>query len=237
VKLQIMPEREAETYAINPFDLTKVWPHKDYPLIDIGTLELNRNVDNYFAETEQSAFSPSNLVPGTGASPDKVLQARIFAYPDAQRYRVGANYNDLPVNCPHATRAQNYQRGGNMAGAACPYSGEQLTMSGRAGINYGPNSKGGPSESRLAQDPPLNIDGDASRYDHGAGNDDYEQAGDLYRLMAAEERQRLVDNIAGGLSQCSVEVQDRMFPHFDQCDPEYGHGVREVVGRIIKSSD
>ena len=101
-----MPEKEAETYGINPFDLTKVWPHKDYPLIEIGVLELNRNVDNYFAETEQSAFAPSNLVPGIGASPDKMLQARLFAYQDAHRYRIGANYNDLPVNYPRATGAE-----------------------------------------------------------------------------------------------------------------------------------
>ena len=236
VKLQIMPERDAETYPLNPFDLTKVWPHKDYPLIDIGTLELNRNVDNYFAETEQSAFSPSNLVPGTGASPDKVLQARIFAYPDAQRYRIGANYNDLKVNCPHATRAQNYQRAGNMAGTSCPYSGDQLTNSASAEVNYGPNSKNGPVASLHVQEPPLKIDGNASRYDHGDGNNDYAQAGDLFRLIGEEERQRLVDNIAGSLAQCSSEVQDRMVLHFDKCDPEYGRGVREAILNSVDTS-
>ena len=137
VNLQIMPEKEAETCAINPFDLTKVWPHKDYPLIEIGELELNRNVDNYFAETEQSAFAPSNLVPGIGASPDKMLQARLFAYQDAHRYRIGANYNDLPVNYPRAAGVENYQRGGAMAGTKCPF-GHGHTGSSIADVNYGP---------------------------------------------------------------------------------------------------
>lgn len=116
LKVQIMPEADANTYHINPFDLTKVWPHKDYPLIEVGVLELNRLPQNYFAEVEQVALAPSNLVPGVGASPDKMLQARLFAYADAQRYRIGANYNQLPVNCPHATQANHHQRAGAMAG-------------------------------------------------------------------------------------------------------------------------
>ena len=124
VKVQIMPEKDAETYKVNPFDVTKIWNHSDYPLIEIGVLELNRNVENYFAETEQSAFAPSNMVPGIGASPDKMLQARLFAYQDAHRYRIGANYNQVWVNCPHATNVQNYQRSGAMAGVTQPGSAE-----------------------------------------------------------------------------------------------------------------
>ncbi len=129
VKLQIMTETEAKNYHINPFDLTKIWPHQDFPLIDIGQLELNRNVDNYFAETEQSAFAPSNLVPGIGASPDKMLQARLIAYQDAHRYRIGANGNQLPVNAPRCP-VNHYQRDGVLAGMKCPYGDQDNQGSG-----------------------------------------------------------------------------------------------------------
>ena len=230
VKVQIMPEADAETYKVNPFDVTKVWNHSDYPLIEIGTLELNRNVENYFAETEQSAFAPSNMVPGIGASPDKMLQARLFAYADAQRYRVGVNYNQVHVNCPHATRAQNYQRSGTMAGVVQP--GSDANAIDQAGANYYPNSKGGPVDGALVPEPALHISGDADRYDRNLGNDDYTQAGDLFRLMSEGQQQRLVDNIAGGLSQCSAGVQERMIPHFDQADPKYGDMVRESIAAI-----
>jgi len=231
VKVQIMPEAEAETYKVNPFDVTKVWNHSDYPLIEIGTLELNRNVENYFAETEQSAFAPSNMVPGIGASPDKMLQARLFAYADAQRYRVGANYNQVHVNCPHATRANHYQRSGAMAGVVQPGTVENVID--QAGTNYYPNSKGGPVD-RTAQtdfiaEPALRNNGDVDRYDRNAGNDDYSQAGDLFHLMSTDQKQQLVDNIAGGLSQCSAAVQERMLPHFDQADSQYGSMVRDAI--------
>ncbi len=230
VKVQIMPETDAETCMVNPFDVTKVWNHSDYPLIEIGTLELNRNVENYFAETEQSAFAPSNMVPGIGASPDKMLQARLFAYQDAHRYRIGANYNQVHVNCPHATRAQNYQRSGAMAGVIQP--GSEQNLIDQAGVNYHPNSKGGPVEGVEIPEPPLRISGDADRYDRNAGNDDYTQAGDLFRLMSEDQQQQVADNIAGGLSQCSAEVQERMIPHFDQADPKYGSMVRESIAAI-----
>jgi len=228
VKLQIMPERDAGTCSINPFDLTKVWPHSDYPLIDIGVLELNRNVENYFAETEQAAFSPSNSVPGLGFSPDKMLQARLFAYPDAHRYRVGANYNDLPVNYPRAAAVNNYQRGGAMAGSRCPF-GHGSNAGGGGDVNYGPNTKGGPVQDETLREPPLSIDGDADRYDHSEGNDDYQQAGALFRLMNPAQKEILIGNIAGGLGQCSRPVIDRMLGHFDQCDAEYGRLVREKI--------
>ena len=237
VKVQIMPESDAEIYKVNPFDVTKVWNHSDYPLIEIGTLELNRNVENYFAETEQAAFAPSNMVPGIGASPDKMLQARLFAYSDAQRYRVGANYNQVHVNCPHATRTQNYQRSGAMAGVVQP--GSDANVIDQAGANYYPNSKGGPVDGISIQEPALRISGDADRYDRNAENDDYTQSGDLFRLMSANQKQQLADNIAGGLSQCTAEVQDRMLPHFDQADPKYGNIVREsiaVIAGIRKAS-
>ena len=229
VNIQVMPEKEAETYGINPFDLTKVWPHKDYPLIEIGILELNRNVDNYFAETEQSAFAPSNLVPGIGASPDKMLQARLFAYQDAHRYRIGANYNDLPVNYPRATGAENYQRAGAMAGTKCPFDHGRVN-SGVPDVNYGPNSKGGPAEKPEYKEPPLSIDAAlVERHDHRAGADDYSQAGTLFRLMSSEQQRQLANNIAGSLGQASPEVQERMLVHFDKCDRQYGRMIRDAI--------
>ncbi len=227
LKVQIMPEADANTYHINPFDLTKVWPHKDYPLIEVGVLELNRLPQNYFAEVEQVALAPSNLVPGVGASPDKMLQARLFAYADAQRYRIGANYNQLPVNCPHATQANHHQRAGAMAGAQCPYHGSQT--GGDASANYGPNSQ--PSGLRDAtefKEPPLRLDGEADRYSR-YGQDDYTQAGNLYRLLPEEEKARLISNICGTLSQATQDVQQRMIGHFSQADADYGRRVQEML--------
>ena len=228
VKIQIMPEMDAEQVAFNPFDLTKVWPHADYPLVDVGVMELNRNVENYFAETEQAAFSPGNMVPGTGASPDRVLQARLFSYPDAQRYRVGVNYNQLAVNCPHATQVNHYQRAGAMTGASCPFD-HGKAEGGSAAVHYGPNSKGGPAQAPEMREPPLRIEGDADRFDHQDGNDNYTQAGDLFRIMSDDQKQQLTANIAGGLKQCSTPVQERMLPHFDACDSDYGKRVREAM--------
>ena len=237
VNLQIMPEKDAQTYGINPFDLTKVWPHKDYPLIEIGVMELNRNVDNYFAETEQSAFAPSNLVPGIGASPDKMLQARLFAYQDAHRYRIGANYNDLPVNYPRASGADHYQRGGAMAGTKCPFAHGRISSAG-ADVNYGPNTRGGPVEKPEYEEPPLKIDTTlVARHDHRPGGDDYSQAGALFRIMTDDQQEHLANNIAGSLGQASQEVQGRMFVHFDKCDREYGRMVRDAVSALSQLAE
>lgn len=227
LKVQIMPEADANTYHINPFDLTKVWPHKDYPLIEVGVLELNRLPQNYFAEVEQVALAPSNLVPGVGASPDKMLQARLFAYADAQRYRIGANYNQLPVNCPHATQANHHQRAGAMAGAQCPYHGSQT--GGDVSANYGPNSQpSGLQDATEFKEPPLRLDGEADRYSR-YGQDDYIQAGNLYRLLPEEEKARLISNICGTLSQATQDVQQRMIGHFSQADADYGRRVQEML--------
>ncbi|MBO2592238.1 catalase KatB [Shewanella algae] len=227
LKVQIMPEADANTYHINPFDLTKVWPHKDYPLIEVGVLELNRLPQNYFAEVEQVALAPSNLVPGVGASPDKMLQARLFAYADAQRYRIGANYNQLPVNCPHATQANHHQRAGAMAGAQCPYHGSQT--GGDVSANYGPNSQpSGLQDATEFKEPPLRLDGEADRYSR-YGQDDYTQAGNLYRLLPEEEKARLISNICGTLSQATQDVQQRMIGHFSQADADYGRRVQEML--------
>ncbi len=188
LKIQIMTEKEAETYAINPFDLTKVWPHGDYPLMDVGVLELNRNPENYFAEIEQAAFEPSSIVPGIGFSPDKMLQARIMSYADAHRYRIGVNYASLPVNQP-VNEVNTYHRDGHMR------------FDGNFGgaVNYEPNSVGGPVEDKSYAEPPLKITGDADRYDHRIGNDDYTQPGNLFRLMNDSQKEQLFSNIAEGM--------------------------------------
>jgi len=196
--VQIMPEKEAETYRLNPFDLTKVWPHKDYPLIEVGILELNRNPENYFAEVEQAAFAPSNIVPGIGHSPDKMLQARVFSYADAHRYRLGVNHDSLPVNRPRAP-VHTYHRDGLMRGDG----------NGGGAVNYEPNSFGGPQQSPAYREPPLHIAGDADRYDHRAGNDDYGQAGALFRLMSPAQRDQLLDNLAAAMTGVPEAIQLR----------------------------
>lgn len=226
VNVQIMPEADANTYAINPFDLTKVWPHSDYPLIEVGVLELNRLPQNYFAEVEQVALAPSNLVPGVGASPDKMLQARLFSYADAQRYRIGTNYNQLPVNCPHAAKANHHQRAGAMAGTQCPYQGSQT--GGDASVNYGPNTQAPLNEVVDFAEPPLRLDGEAARYSR-YNQDDFTQAGNLYRLFSEEEKVRLVDTIAGSLRQTTLAVQQTMVDHFTQADADYGLRVKQAL--------
>jgi catalase len=216
--VQIMPEADAATYKVNPFDLTKVWSHKDYPLIDVGILELNRNPSNYHAEVEQAAFSPANVVPGIGHSPDKVLQSRIFSYPDAQRYRLGANYQQLPVNAPRCP-VFNYQRDGAMA----------LGANGGTGPNYEPNSFNGPKECPAFAEPALSLSGDADRYNHRAGNDDYTQAGDLFRLFTSEQKERLFGNIGRHMTGVPREIQLRQICHFFRADPAYGLGVAKFL--------
>jgi catalase len=221
--IQVMPEKEAETYHINPFDLTKIWPHKDYPLQEVGILELNRNPQNYFAEVEQAAFSPSNLPPGIGASPDKMLQARLFAYPDAQRYRIGTNYQHLPVNRPK-NEVNFYQRDGAMR------------FDGNVGAadNYEPNGFQGPAQEESVAEPPLRISGDAARYDAHEGNDEYTQAGDLYRLMSKEERDRLTSVIASTMQGLPESVLRPNIENFAKCDPEYGAEIARKVGLKVK---
>ncbi len=214
VKVQIMPEKEAGDYNINPFDLTKVWPHADYPLIEVGVMELNRNPVNHFAEVEQAAFGPGNLPPGFGPSPDKVLQARLQAYPDAHRYRIGVNHSQIDVNKPRCP-VHTYQRDG------------QTRFDGNGGGSpvYQPNSFDGPADNAAYAEPPLRIDGDADRYNHRDGNDDYTQAGNLYRLMDDAAKQRLIDNIVGAMQGVPRDIQVRQIGHFMKADPAYGEGI------------
>lgn len=222
VYVQIMPEREADTYHIHPFDLTKIWPHKDYPLVEVGVMELNLNPTNYFAEIEQSAFEPSNLPPGFGASPDKMLQARLLSYADAHRYRIGINYAALPVNKAHSP-VHTYNRDGQM----------RFDDNGGDTPVYEPNSFGGPTEAPHLKEPPLRIQGDADRY--GWQEDHFEQPGVLFRLMADEEKERLFGNIARHLGQAPQEIQQRQLAHFYRADPAYGRGVAAAIGVDISA--
>ena len=218
VCVQVMPEKDAETYHINPFDLTKVWPHGDYPLIEAGIMELNRNPENYFAEIEQAAFEPSNIVPGIGFSPDKMLQARIMSYADAHRYRIGVNYASLPVNKPHAP-VHNYYRDGNM----------RHESNGAGNVYYEPNSFNGPKQDPSQAEPPLRIEGAADRYNHREGNDDYTQAGNLFRLMNDDQQHQLFENIAASMDGVPEFIQQRQLGHFYKADPAYGRGVARAL--------
>ena len=218
--VQIMPEEDAATYYVNPFDLTKVWRHSDYPLIEVATLELNRNPSNYFAEVEQAAFAPSNIVPGIGFSPDKVLQGRILSYTDAQRYRLGVNHESLPVNRPQCP-VHTYHRDGAM---------RYDDNSGNA-PNYEPNSFGGPHEDPGYRQPPAPLEGGAvDRYDQRQDGDDFCQAGDLYRVMSAEQQQELIDNIVASMETVPEEIQRRQIGHFTKADADYGGRVADGLG-------
>ncbi|MCX6145155.1 MAG: catalase [Ignavibacteriales bacterium] len=219
VLVQVMPETDAEKTPYNPFDLTKVWPHKEYPLHEVGIMELNRNPENYFAEVEQAAFSPANVVPGIGHSPDKMLQFRIVSYADAHRHRLGVNYESLPVNRPHVS-VDTYYRDGVM----------RADGNGGGSVNYEPNTMGGPKEDAKFKEPPLKISGDADRYDHRMGNDDFTQAGDLYRLLGPEQRKRLHQAIAGAMVGVPKAIIERQLMHFAKADPSYAEGVKKALG-------
>ncbi len=215
VHVQIMPEVEAESYAINPFDVTKVWPHGDYPLIEVGILELNKNPINYFNEVEQAAFSPTNKVPGIGLSPDKMLQGRLFSYPDTQRYRLGVNYNALPINRPDV-EVNNGFRNGAM----------RFDDNGADSPNYEPSHYTVPTESPDMAEPPLKINGDADRYAYDSDeNSDFVQAGNLFRLMPKNEQEDLMENIAGSLKKASKEIQALQLAHFEKAGSAYAKGI------------
>ena len=221
--VQVMPEADADKTPYNPFDLTKVWPHKDYPLIEVGVVELNRNPENYFAEVEQVSFSPANVVPGIGHSPDKMLQFRIFSYADAHRYRLGVNYESLPVNKPLCP-VRHYHRDGAM----------RFDDNGGGGVNYEPNSFGGPVQNERFKEPPLKVSGDADRYDHREGNDDHTQAGNLFRLLVPEAQAQLISNIVGAMKTVPREIQERQIRHFLKADPVYGKGVAKGLGLPVQ---
>lgn len=217
--VQIMPLEDANTYRFDPFDVTKVWSQKDYPLIEVGRMVLNRNPENYFAEVEQATFSPGTLVPGVDVSPDKMLQGRLFAYHDAHRYRVGANHQALPINRSR-NEVKNYQRDGQM----------RFDDNGGRSVYYEPNSFGGSKESPEDKQAAYPVSGfaDSVSYNH---HDHYTQAGDLYRLMSEEERARLVANIVSAMKPVEKEeIKLRQIGHFYKADPEYGRRVAEGLG-------
>jgi len=222
MSVQVMPEAEAEKTPYNPFDLTKVWPHKDYPLIEVGIFELNRNPDNYFAEIEQAAFSPSNVVPGIGFSPDKMLQARVFAYADAHRHRLGTHYEALPVNAPRCP-VHHYHKDGAMRFFR--------NDTGNPDAYYEPNSFGGPAQDPSVAEPPLRVSGDAARYDHREGNDDFAQPRALFSLFDAGQKQRLFENVAAAMAGVPEFIVNRQLALFGKVHPEYGSGVRKALKR------
>ncbi len=222
--VQVMPERDAEKTPYNPFDLTKVWPHGDYPLIEVGEMVLDRNPDNYFNEIELAAFSPSNVVPGVSWSPDKMLQARIFSYADAHRYRLGTHYEALPVNAPKCP-VHHYHKDGAMRFF------EQKT--GSVDAYYEPNSFKGAAEDPSVAEPPLRISGDAERYAQreGAGQevDDFTQPRALFGLFDADQKARLFSNLAEALAGVPAEIVERQCALFDKVHPDYGAGVRAAL--------
>ena len=218
--VQVMPEKDAKKVPYHPFDLTKVWPHKDYPLIEVGILELNRNPENYFAEVEQAAFNPAAVVPGISFSPDKMLQGRLFSYGDAQRYRLGVNHQQIPVNAPKCP-VHNYHRDGAMR------------VNGNHGgtIGYEPNSKGEWQEQPDFREPPLAIDGAADHWNFREDDDDYySQPRALFKLMSPAQQKVLFENTARSVGGASKQVQLRHIGNCLKCDPAYGKGVADALG-------
>ncbi|BCS55745.1 catalase [Geobacter sp. SVR] len=216
--IQVMPEKEAATCPYNPFDLTKVWFHKDYPLIEVGVLELNRNPENYFAEVEQSAFNPANVVPGIGFSPDKMLQGRLFSYGDAQRYRLGVNHHLIPVNaarCPF----HSYHRDGAM----------RVDGNHGATLGYEPNSYGEWQQQPDFAEPPLSLEGAADHWNHREDDDYYSQPGALFRLLTADKKALLFANTARAIGGAPKEIQIRHISNCMKADPAYGRGVAEAL--------
>ncbi|EHR61128.1 catalase [Saccharomonospora cyanea] len=217
--IQVMPEADAETYRYHPFDLTKVWSKKDYPLIEVGEWELNRNPENYFADVEQAAFSPANVVPGIGFSPDRMLQGRLFSYGDAQRYRLGVNHHQIPVNAPRCP-VNSYHRDGAMR------------VDGNQGSTPGiePNSYGRWQEQPAYREPSLAVGAVADRFNYREDDDNYyEQPGILFRNMTPEQQQALFENTARAINGASEATIERHIANCTKADPAYGEGVRKAI--------
>lgn len=218
--IQVMTEEQANNMPYNPFDLTKVWYKKDFPLIEVGEFELNKNPENYFAEVEQAAFAPSNIVPGIGFSPDKMLQGRLFSYGDAQRYRLGVNHHQIPVNKPRCP-FHSYHRDGQMR-----VDGNQGSL-----LHYGPNSYGEWQDQPEHKEPPLSIYGDGDKWDFREDDDNYfEQPGKLFNLMNEEQKQVLFENTARNMRGAEKFVKIRHIGNCYKADPAYGEGVAKALG-------
>jgi len=218
--VQVMPEKDADTCPYHPFDLTKVWFHKDYPLIEVGVLELNRNPENYFAEVEQAAFNPASVVPGIGFSPDKMLQGRLFSYGDAHRYRLGVNHHLIPVNaarCP----MHSYHRDGMMR------------VDGNHGstLAYEPNSYGEWQQQPDFAEPPLALSGEAGHWEYTCDDVDYfDQPGRLFRLMTPQQQEVLFQNTARAMGDAPEAIKRRHVGNCAKADPAYGAGVAKALG-------
>jgi catalase len=217
--IQVMTEAQAKTHRHNPFDLTKVWPKAEYPLMEVGVIELNRWPDNYFAEVEQAAFGPSNVVPGISFSPDRMLQARLFSYNDTVRYRLGVNFYQIPVNAPKCPY-MSYHRDGKMR------------VDGNLGgtTSFNPNSAGLWDNQPEFAEPPLPIEGEAAHYDHYAADDHWEQPGNLFRLMAPAQQQALFENTARAMGDARRHIKERHVANCLRADPAYGEGVARALG-------
>ncbi|MGB3411020.1 MAG: catalase [Microthrixaceae bacterium] len=224
--VQVMPEADAAKVPYHPFDLTKVWPKGDYPLIEVGEWELNRNADNYFADVEQAAFNPANVVPGISFSPDRMLQGRLFSYGDAQRYRLGVNHNQIPVNQPQCPVSSFHRDGamrvdGNLGGTP----------------HYEPNSHNVWNEQPEFREPPLALDGAAAHWNYREDDDDYfSQPRALFNLMSEEQKQVLFENTARGISDANPDAIERHLQHCTSCDPAYGAGVSAAIEALANSA-
>jgi catalase len=223
--VQIMTEEQAKNHYENPFDITKIWRHGEFPLIEVGTLELNRNPENYFAEVEQSAFTPAHVVPGIGFSPDRFLQGRLFAYGDAQRYRLGVNHNLIPVN-----RARNevneYHRDGMM----------RTDGNYGATVAYTPNSEGVWAAQPEVMEPPLDFTGAMYRYDpkDDPTDDNFRAGGNLYRLMTEDKKQLLISNTAADIAPATQNIKYRHAVHCYLADKDYGERMTKALGLDIE---
>jgi catalase len=223
--IQVMTEEQARVHKHNPFDVTKVWPHADYPLVEVGVMELNRYPENYFAEVEQAAFSPANVVPGIGFSPDKMLQGRLFSYGDSQRYRLGVNFNHIPVNAPRCP-FHSYHRDG------------QMRIDGNLGATtaYNPNRLGLWDNQPEYTEQSLTLEGDARHYDHSLEEDHWEQPGNLFRAMTPEQKELLFENTARAIKGAFPEVLERHVANCRRADPAYGDGVARALNlRVLKT--
>ncbi len=227
--LQVMPEADAGKTPFNPFDLTKVWPHKDFPLIEVGVVEMNRNAPNYWQYIENAAYSPSNVVPGIGFSPDKMLQARVFSYADAHRYRLGTHYEALPANAPKAAaNMQHYHKDGAMRFFTNDF--------GNPDAYYEPNQYGGPVADPSVMEPPLRIDPEAFRYRQEVTDIDFVQPRALYaEVMDDAERDRLHHNMAAAMAPCSDAVKERWYAVLERVHPDYAKGVRNAVAKAANA--
>ncbi|HPM04291.1 MAG TPA: catalase [Candidatus Cloacimonas sp.] len=223
MKMQVMTEVQAKALPFNPFDVTKVWSKKQFPLIEIGVMELNRNPENYFQDVEQAAFTPANIIPGIGFSPDRMLQARIFSYGDAQRYRLGINHHQIPVNKPRC-EVNSFHRDGAMR-VDGNYGGT---------LGYDPNTKEEWLDQPDFSEPPFPLEGDADHYDfHADDNDYYSQCRALYNLMSPDQKQVLYENTARNMGDAPKEIKLRHLANCWKVDTAYGEGVAKALGIMI----